>query len=221
MVWRYVRLECRGLIMIRTTLAILSGILVVLILSACGSAAANLEDASISSRDVPEEWVPADLDETKGQALWDALPGLLAENADARLLLHAFEAESGLHGAATLLIQTDNAAAIPAAATDDASLGPLGRLLESEVALLLPNPRGGDPNTYFAVSETPVPGAIRSRLIRLMDDDLVHSDSLTFSVGNVLAVVTVWYPEKEGPFEDVTEIAANVETRLQALASRS
>ena len=180
-----------------------------------------LEDAAISSRDVPESWRPADLDDTKGQALWDALPGLLTKNADARLILHAFEAESGLHGAATLLIETDDAAAIPAAADNDAALGPLARLLESEVALLLPNPRGGDPNAYFAVSETPVPGSIRSRLIRLMDDDLVHSDSLTFSVGNVLAVVTVWYPEKDGPIEDINEIAASVETRLQALATRS
>lgn len=211
--------------MIRTTIrsifAVLSGILILSALSACGGAAADLADAAISSRDVPEGWLPADLDDTKGQALWDALPALLTEDVDARLILNAFQAESGLHGAATLLIETDDAAAIPAAAQDEAVLGPLGVLLESEDALLLPNPRGGDPNAYFAVSETPLPGSIRSRLIRLMDEELVHSDSLTFSVGNVLAVVTVWYPEQEGPFEDVNEIAASVETRLQSLVTRS
>ena len=217
----YIRLECGGLNMIRPTFAILSGILIVSALSACGGAAADLEDAAISSRDVPEGWLPADLDDAKGQALWDALPALLTEDVDARLILHAFEAESGLHGAATLLIETDDAAAIPAAAENEDVLGPLSLLLESEVALLLPNPRGGDPKAYFAVSETPLPGSIRSRLIRLMDEELVHSDSLTFSVGNVLAVVTVWYPEKEGPIEDVNEIAARVETRLQSLATRS
>ena len=153
--------------------------------------------------------------------MWDALPALLAENADARLILDVFAAESGLHGAATLLIETDNAAAIPEAAKNDTILGPLSVLLNSEDALLLPHPRGGDPKAYFAVSETPLPGSIRSRLIRLMDYDLVHSDSLTFSVGNVLAVVTVWYPEEDGPIQDLNEIAASVETRLQALAKRS
>ncbi len=206
--------------MTRSIFAVLSSILILSALSACGGATADLSDAAISSRDVPESWLPADLDDAKGQALWDALPALLAENADARLILHAFEAESGLHGAATLLIETDDAAAIPVAAQNNTALGPLSQLLEREVALLLPNPRGGDPNGYFAVSETPLPGSIRSRLIRLMDEDLVHSDSLTFSVGNVLAVVTVWYPEEEGPIKDLNEIAASVETRLQSLVTR-
>ena len=207
--------------MIRAILAVLGGILIVSTLSACGGAAADLADAALSSRDVPEGWQPADLDDAKGQALWDALPRLLKEDVDARLILHAFEAESGLHGAATLLIETGDAASIPAAAQNDEILGPLSLLLVREDALLLPNPRGGDPKAYFAVSETPLPGSIRSRLIRLMDEELVHSDSLTFSVGNVLAVVTVWYPEKEGPFEDVSAIAANVEARLQSLVTRS
>lgn len=207
--------------MIRTIFSVLSCVLIVSALSACGGAAADLEDAAISSRDVPEGWLPADLDDVKGQALWNALPALLTEDVDARLILHAFEAESGLHGAATLLIETDNAAAIPEAAENDDVLGPLSQLLESEDALLLPNPRGGDPKAYFAVSDTPLPGSIRSRLIRLMDDELVHSDSLTFSVGNVLAVVTVWYPEKEGPIEELNEIANRVETRLQSLVTGS
>ena len=207
--------------MIRTIFSVLSCVLIVSALSACGGAAADLEDAAISSRDVPEGWLPADLDDVKGQALWNALPALLTEDVDARLILHAFEAESGLHGAATLLIETDNAAAIPEAAENDDVLGPLSQLLESEDALLLPNPRGGDPKAYFAVSDTPLPGSIRSRLIRLMDDELVHSDSLTFSVGNVLAVVTVWYPEKEGPIEELNEIAGRVETRLQSLVTGS
>ena len=207
--------------MIRSMFTFLSCVLIVSAVSACGGAAADLEDAAISSRDVPEGWLPADFDDAKGQALWNALPALLTENVDARLILHAFEAESGLHGAATLLIETDNAAAIPEAAENDDVLGPLSQLLESEDALLLPNPRGGDPKAYFAVSDTPLPGSIRSRLIRLMDDELVHSDSLTFSVGNVLAVVTVWYPEKEGPIEELNEIANRVETRLQSLVTGS
>ncbi len=119
-----------------------------------------------------------------------------------------------------MLIETDAPTALPEPAGDEALLAPLGRLLVREDALLLANPRGGDPNTYFAVSDVPLPGAIRSRLVRLVDEDLIHSDSVTFNVGNVLAVVTVWYPEKEGPAGDLNEIASNIEARLQSVVTR-
>jgi len=207
--------------MIRPVLVTLFAVVTLAVLSACGGGSAGLEDAAISSSDVPAAWIPSELDDAKGQALWDTLPLLLTKNSAARVVIHAFEAESGLHGAATMFIETDDATVIPTAAADDEVLGPLSLLLISEDALLLPDPIGGDPNTYFAVSELPVPGSIRSRLVRLIDDDLVHSDSLTFSVGNVLAVVTVWYPEEEGPAEDLSEIASTVEARLQALVLRS
>ena len=200
--------------MIRPALITLIAVTTLAILSACGGGSVALEDAAISSNDVPAEWLPSDLDDAKGQELWDTLPKVLKTDSDARVIIHAFEAESGLHGAATMFIETDDATAIPETSGENETLGPLSLLLVSEDALLLPDPRGGDPNTYFAVSDVPVPGTIRSRLIRLVDDDLIHSDSLTFSVGNVLAVVTVWYPEEEGPAEDLNEIASSVEARL-------
>lgn len=200
------------------TLATLSLLLIV----ACGGGSRDIEYAALSSKDVPSDWVAAELDDAaKGEALWDVLPELLRHDSDARLILHAFESESGLYGAATLLIETDAPTTLPEPAGDDTLLGPLGKLLVREDALLLANPRGGDPNTYFAVSDVPVPGAIRTRLIRLMDEDLIHSDSVTFNVGNVLAVVTVWYPEKEGPVKDLNEIASNVEARLRSVVPSS
>lgn len=207
--------------MIRPALITLIAVTTLAVLSACGGGSASLESAAISSSDVPSAWLPSDLDDAKGQALWDTLPQLLTKDSAARIIIHAFEAESGLHGVATMFIETDDAAVIPAAAEDDEVLGPLSLLLMSEDALLLPDPIGGDPNAYFAVSELPVPGSIRSRLIRLIDEDLIHSDSLTFSVGNVLAVVTVWYPEEEGPAEDLGEIALTVEARLQSVVPGS
>ncbi len=207
--------------MIRPVFVILLAVTTLAALSACGGGSAGLEDAAISSRDVPSAWLPSDLDDAKGQALLDALPELLTKDADARIVIHAFEAESGLHGVATMFIETDDATAIPTAADNDEVLGPLSLLLVREDALLLPDPIGGDPNAYFAVSELPVPGSIRSRLIRLVDEDLIHSDSLTFNVGNVMAVVTVWYPEEEGPVGDLSEIASTVEARLQSVVPRS
>ncbi len=206
----------------RTIVAALAVLGLLFSLVACGGSTPDVGDAVLTSEDVPAGWLAADLDDVaKGQALWDVLPDVLTRNTDARLILHAFAAESGLHGAATLLIETDAPTALPEPAGNDALLGPLGRLLVREDALLLADPKGGDPNAYFAVSDVPVPGAIRSRLIRLIDDDLVYSDSVTFNVGNVLAVVTVWYPKEEGPAGDLSEIASTVEARLQSVVSSS
>jgi len=60
-----------------------------------------------------------------------------------------------------------------------------------------------------------VEGSLRSRLVRLLDDGYLYSDSITFSVGSVLAVVTVWYPEQDGPFREVEELVDVVNERLQ------
>jgi len=188
---------------------------------ACGSTPSDLSDAALAPEDVPDEWVAAELDDAHGQALWDTLPEVLLDDSDARLIIHAYEEESGLHGAATLFIEAGSAQAIPESDDSDEFLGPLSLLLSTEDAMLLPEARGGDPKAYFSVSELPTPQSIRSRLVRLIDDDLVHSDSLTFNVGNVLAVVTVWYPEDGAPVEDVAGIAERVESRLRSVVDET
>lgn len=207
--------------MIRPFFLTLLALPVLVAVSACGGGVGDIADAALSSRDVPAAWLPADLDEAQGQILWSTLPQVLNNDADARLIIHAFEADSGLHGAATLFVETDEPTAIPDATSDEDALGPLSLFLMQEDALLLPDVIGGDPDAYFSASDTPVADAVRSRLVRLIDDDLIHSDSLTFNVGNVLAVVTVWYPEEEGPVQDLNEIAAMVESRLQSVVKSS
>ena len=178
-----------------------------------GGGAAGLEGV-LTASDVPSGWAPADFDEAQGRALWDALPALLASNAEARLLLQAFEDESGTSGAAVIFVEADETAAIPATTGDQRVTAPLARLLTEQEALLGPDVRGGDPGAYFTANDVP-PGSLRSRLVRLLDDDYLYSDSIVFSSGPVLAVVTVWYPEDDGPFRDVEELAADVESRLR------
>src|SRR3990170_3593505 len=78
-----------------------------------GSDVADLGDAAISSRDVPVDWAPADFDETEGRRLFDLLPELLVSNSEARLFLQALRDDTGLRGVATILIQTDDPAALP------------------------------------------------------------------------------------------------------------
>jgi hypothetical protein len=183
--------------------------------AACGGAGrpAGLEDV-LTANDVPDGWAPADFDEAQGRALWDALPALLTSNAEARLLLQAFEDGSGTSGAAVIFVEAEEAAAIPATTGDQRVTAPLARLLTEQEALLGPDVRGGDPGAYFTVNDVP-PGSLRSRLVRLLDEDYLFSDSIVFSSGPVLAVVTVWYPEDEGPFRDIEDLAAEVESRLR------
>ncbi len=59
-------------------------------------------------------------------------------------------------------------------------------------------------------------GSLRSRLVRLLDEGLLFSDSVIFSSGPVLAVVTVWYPEKDDPLRDVDDLADEVEGGCRA-----
>ena len=206
----------------RRSLAALLALSILLAAGCQASGAATLDDAALSSRDVPHDWRPADIEESKGAALWDTLPDLLTVSSDARLILRVFESEFGLHGAATMLIETDDPAVLPPTIQDDEALAPLSRLLARQDALLIPEPLGGDPNAYFSVSDEPLPGTVRSRLVRTFDGEaLIFSDSATFTVGSVLAVVTVWYPEDEGPLLDVAELSSGVERKLRTYLEQS
>ncbi len=50
---------------------------------------------------------------------------------------------------------------------------------------------------------------------------LIFSDSATFTVGSVLAIITVWYPEDEGPLLDVAELSSGVERKLRSYLGQS
>ncbi len=181
-----------------------------------GGKDASLVDVALSSGDVPADWVSADFGQEDGRDLWKILPELLTVDSEAHLFIRAFQEEDGRHGVATILIETEEAAALPQIGEDEQSLGPLARLLEQQDVLLSPIVLGGDPGTYFAATNAPVPGSLRSRLVRLLDEGLLFSDSVIFVAGPVLAVVTVWYPEKDDPLRDVDDLAGEVERRLQA-----
>ena len=203
---RLARWSCLALCLLAASLAL-----------GCGNDGAidELGDIGLSTRDVPAGWLPADFAETEGRTLWDVLPDLLTSDSDAQLFIRAFQDETGLHGAATILIQTEEPAALPETTESERVLGPLARLLTQQDALLISEVLGGDPGTYFATTDAPLEGSLRSRLVRLLGDGYLYSDSITFSVGPVLAVVTVWYPEQDGPFREVEELVDVVNERLQ------
>ncbi len=197
-------------------LATLCALLAVLVVGCRGGGIAELEDVAITARDVPADWVAADFDQSEARRLWDVLPDLLTENSEARLFLHAVEEEEGQHGVATILIETEEQAALPRPTDGDRLLVPLTRLLVRQDALLGPEVLGGDPGTYFGASDIPLPGSFRSRLVRVLDDGYLYSDSAIFTVGPVLAVVTVWYPKQDGPSHEVDDLASEVAGRLEA-----
>ena len=201
----------------RWALLTLAALLALLVVGCrgCGTDA-SLVDVALSSGDVPADWVSADFGQEEGRDLWKILPELLTVDSEAHLFIRAFQEEDGRHGVATILIETEEAAALPQIGEDEQSLGPLARLLAQQDVLLSLTVLGGDPGTYFAATNAPVPGSLRSRLVRLLDEGLLFSDSVIFVAGPVLAVVTVWYPEKDDSLRDVDDLADEVERRLQA-----
>lgn len=189
-----------------------------LLLVACGSSGSAVDGLSgiaLSERDVPDDWQATDIDEVTGRPLWDIMPDLLSVDSELQLLIRAYEDEDGLRGAATILVQAEVPGALPQTKNDEEVLGPLGRLLMEQDALLVSGVIAGDPGAYFAASEFPLPDSVRSRLVRMLDDGYLYSDSVIFSVDSVLAVVTVWYPEEDGPFRDLEELAALVAQRMR------
>jgi hypothetical protein len=193
----------------------LAAALALLAASCGGGSAPSLDEVALNDSDVPGDWAPSDFDQERGQALWDVLPELLVANSEARLLLRAYDDDTGESGAAVIVIETEAAGALPKEISGQQVVGPITQLLLQQEALLGPEVIAGDPGTYFALSDEPVPGGLRSRLSRLIDDGRLFSDSLAFPSGRLMVVVTVWYPEEQGPFREVEDLAADVADRLQ------
>ena len=203
-------LSANAVLLVATLLAFVA------VAASCGGGGApTLDEVALNDGDVPADWAPADFDQERGRALWDVLPELLSANSEARLLLRAYEDDTATQGAAVIVIETEAAGAIPQEITGQRVVAPLTRLLLQQEALLGPEVLGGDPGTYFALSDDPVPGSLRSRLARLIEDDRLFSDSLAFPSGRLMVVVTVWYPERQGPFREVEDLAAEVAERLE------
>ena len=176
---------------------------------------AGLGDVALSLQDVPSSWVPADFNEVHMRGLWDTLSDVLTANTQAVLHLSAFEAESGLSGASTVLIQVEQSATLPQNIADEHVLGALARLVARHNALLVSQQPDGNPQLYFESNEPRMQGSLRARQVRLVGDDQLYFDSIIFSTGPVLAIVTTWQPAKRTLSIEITRLAAAVDQRLR------
>ncbi len=134
------------------TLWLLAACLPVLVFaSGClgGGGVDELSEVALSERDLPDGWVLADFDQAEGRVLWDLLPELLTSNSEAQLFVRAFRDEAGLHGVSTILISTDDPAALPDPAEGQRALGPLSQLLVAGEALWGPPVVGGRSRHVF------------------------------------------------------------------------
>jgi hypothetical protein len=197
--------------------ALLLALALMMLVTACGgSGDGGLAAMAIDDADVPSQWQPVDLPEDGVQAIWDTLPAVLRSNADASLFVSAYRRDDGLAGAASILVTVDDASALPDDVTEQTTSAALSSLLNAHEAMLSPEVVGGDPGTYVAAADEPVAPALKSRLVRLLDNDRLLWDSLVFRGGDVLAVTTVWYTQKEGPYSPVEDVAALVYDRLSS-----
>jgi hypothetical protein len=102
------RLSANAVLLVAALLAF-----VAVAVSCGGGGAPSLDEVALNDHDVPDGWAPSDFDQERGRALWDVLPDLLSANSEARLLLRAYEDDTGNQGAAVIVIEADAAGAIP------------------------------------------------------------------------------------------------------------
>ena len=130
--------------------------------------------------------------------------------------LSAFETNSGLSGASTVLIHAEQSTTLPQNMAGEQMLGPLARLVARHNALLASQGHDGDPQLYFESNEPRMQGSLRVRQVRLVGDDHLYFASIIFSTGPVLAIVTTWQPATRTPSTGTARLAVAVDERLRS-----
>ena len=132
------------------------------------------------------------------------------------LQLSAFETNNGLSGASTVLVHAEQSTTLPQNIAGEQMLGPLARLVRRHNALLVSQGHDGNPPLYFESNEPRMQGSLRARQVRLFGDDHLRFDSIIFSTGPVLAIVTTWQPATRTPSTEVARLAVAVDQRLRS-----
>lgn len=170
--------------------------------------------ALLTGEDVPVGWVPVQADEFPF-SLPSPLIDLLMADSTVEGAFSAFRDESGLRGAASLVVLRDASGPFWPSEPSAQALHPLAELVAEQERLvrLTAGPAGAPVN--FALTDVPHEGSLRGRtVLQGPSGGYLFSDSLLFSQGSALVLVTVHYPEEEGPFSPVEILAATVYERV-------
>lgn len=204
--------------------ALLAGSMVVILLR--GGSGGYADDgfsaarAGLSTQDLPPGWTVVPPEEFPFSAHSPVI-ALLAEEATINGAFITFRDPSGLQGAASLVALNEDSGLLPISEINTERLDELVPLIAEQERLARLALGPADAPVHFAATDIPREGSVRARSVLLTPSGgFLFSDSVVFSEGPVLAVVTVQFLEDEGPFTTVEELAATVHERILAELSR-
>jgi hypothetical protein len=191
----------------------LLAVIAFLLVSAGESDDFRARGALLAERDLPPGWVPVSAD-TYPFVENSPVIRLLLEEETVAGAFSAYRDPTDSSAVATYVVfRPDD----PLALEGEPRAEELTRfaLLVSEMERLARQQlHGALPEVSFAVSEVPVPGALRGRSLAPAVGDGVQSDFILFTTGPVLALVVVEQPRGQEPFQPVDELARIVYGRI-------
>jgi hypothetical protein len=184
-----------------------------LLVAARGSDEFQARRALLAEPDLPSGWVPVAAD-TYPFMTDSPLIRLLLDDETVAGAFSAYRDPTDSYAIATYLIFRPDQPLTLAEEPRGADLTQFALLVTDMERLARQRLHGVLPEVSFAVSEVPVPGALRGRSLAPVAEDGVQADYVVFTTGPVLALIVVEHPRGQEPFRSVEELAQIVHDRI-------
>jgi hypothetical protein len=176
--------------------------------------------AGLSTRDLPSGWTVVPPEEFPFSP-HSPVVELLATESTTNGAFITFHDTSGLRGATSLVALSEDGWPSLVPEMDTERLHELVPLIAEQERLARLALGPADAPVHFAATDIPREGSVRARSVLLAPSGgFVFSDSIVFSEGPVLAVVTVQVLEDDEPFSTVEDLAETVHERILSELSR-
>jgi hypothetical protein len=176
--------------------------------------------AGLSTQDLPSGWTVVPPEQFPFSQDSPVVELLAAESTTNGAFI-TFHDTSGLRGAASLVALSEDGWPPLVPEMDAERLRDLVPLITEQERLARLTLGPADAPLHFAVTDLPREGSVRARSVLLAPSGgFVFSDSIVFSEGPVLAVVTVQVLEDDEPFGTVEDLAETVHRRILGELSR-
>lgn len=169
--------------------------------------------ALLAEPDLPSGWVPVAA-ESYPFMKDSPLIRLLQEEETVAGAFSAYRDPTDSSSIATYLVFRPDQPLTLAEQPREADLTRFALLVTDMERLARQRLHGAVPEVSFAVTDVPVPGALRGRSLAPVAQDAVQSDFILFTTGPVLALVVVEHPRGQESFRPVEELAHIVHSRI-------
>ena len=167
----------------------------------------------LAEPDLPPGWVPVPAD-TYPFMEDSPLVRLLLEEETVAGAFSAYRDPTDSSAVATYVVYRPDAPFTLTGVPTGDDLTPFVLLVTDMERLARQRLSGALPEVSFAVSDVPVPGALRGRSLAPVTEGGVQSDFILFTTGPALALVVEEHARGEEPFRPIEDLARIVHSRL-------